>query len=238
MKIIPAIDIMNGRVVRLFRGDPKTSTDYGDPIVFAGKWKEQGASSIHIIDLTAAFSEGNNFDTIVDISHNVGLPVQVGGGIRTYDTAKTLLELGVSRVILGTLAFQEPKTLTRLREDFEDKRLIIALDHKNGHVMVDGWKTGTKLGIEQALQHFIHVGIETFLVTSISADGTLGGSDLNTLKKIRAYDSLKIIAAGGIGSLKDLADLKQIGIDEAVVGKALYEGVFTLKDAIGIAGGD
>jgi len=141
-------------------------------------------------------------------------------------------------VILGTLAFQEPKTLTRLREDFEDKRLIIALDHKNGHVMVDGWKTGTKLGIEQALQHFIHVGIETFLVTSISADGTLGGSDLNTLKKIRAYDSLKIIAAGGIGSLKDLADLKQIGIDEAVVGKALYEGVFTLKDAIGIAGGD
>ena len=238
MKIIPAIDIMNGRVVRLFRGDPKTSTDYGDPIVFAGKWKEQGASSIHIIDLTAAFSEGNNFDTIVDISHNVGLPVQVGGGIRTYDTAKALLELGVSRVILGTLAFQEPKTLTRLREDFEHKRLIIALDHKNGHVMVDGWKTGTKLGIEQALQHFIHVGIETFLVTSISADGTLGGADLNTLKKIRAYDSLKIIAAGGIGSLKDLADLKQIGIDEAVVGKALYEGVFTLKDAIGIAGGD
>lgn len=238
MKIIPAIDIMNGRVVRLFRGDPKTSTDYGDPIVFAGKWKEQGASSIHIIDLTAAFSEGNNFDTIVDISHNVGLPVQVGGGIRTYDTAKALLELGVSRVILGTLAFQEPKTLTRLREDFEHNRLIIALDHKNGHVMVDGWKTGTKLGIEQALQHFIHVGIETFLVTSISADGTLGGADLNTLKKIRAYDSLKIIAAGGIGSLKDLADLKQIGIDEAVVGKALYEGVFTLKDAIGIAGGD
>jgi phosphoribosylformimino-5-aminoimidazole carboxamide ribotide isomerase len=238
MKIIPAIDIMNGRVVRLFRGDAKTSTDYGDPIVFAGKWKEQGASSIHIIDLTAAFSEGNNFDTIVDISHNVGLPVQVGGGIRTYDTAKALLELGVSRVILGTLAFQEPKTLTRLREDFEHKRLIIALDHKNGHVMVDGWKTGTKLGIEQALQHFIHVGIETFLVTSISADGTLGGADLNTLKKIRAYDSLKIIAAGGIGSLKDLADLKQIGIDEAVVGKALYEGVFTLKDAIGIAGGD
>ena len=238
MKIIPAIDIMNGRVVRLFRGDPKTSTDYGDPIVFAGKWKEQGASSIHIIDLTAAFSEGNNFDTIVDISHNVGLPVQVGGGIRTYDTAKALLELGVSRVILGTLAFQEPKTLTRLREDFEDERLVIALDHKNGRVMVDGWKKGTELGIEQALQHFIHVGIETFLVTSVSADGTLGGPDLNTLKKIRAYDSVKIIAAGGIGTLKDLADLRQVGIDEAVVGKALYEGVFTLKDAFGIAGGD
>ena len=241
MKVIPAIDLMKGKVVRLSHGDPKTAKVYdqlGDPLTIAKMWEKDGANTLHIIDLDAALNMGNNFAMISKIADAVNLSIQVGGGIRKLETAENLLEMGISRIILGALAFNEPHTLTKLQKKFGNERLIVALDHQDGRVMVEGWKTPTKLGIEEALVKFLDLQVKTFLVTSITQDGTLIGPDINTLSKVCAYPRVNIIAAGGVSSLNDLILLKQIGVKGVVVGKALYEGVFTLKEAIKIAKGD
>jgi len=241
MEVIPAIDLMKGRVVRLSQGDPKTAKAYdqlGEPVAVAKMWEKDGAKTLHIIDLDAALNMGNNFAIISKIAEAVNLPIQVGGGIRKLETAESLLEMGISRIILGALAFNEPHTLTKLQKKFGDERLIVALDHQKGRVMVEGWKTPTKLGIEEALAKFLDLQVKMFLVTSITQDGTLIGPDVNTLSKVCMYPSVSIIAAGGISSLNDLIILKQIGVKGVVVGKALYEGVFTLKEALKVAKGD
>jgi len=181
---------------------------------------------------------GNNFTMISKIVEAINLPIQVGGGIRKLETAEKLLEMGISRIILGALAFNEPHILTKLQKKFGNERLIVALDHQNGRVMVEGWKTPTKLGIEEALAKFLDLQVKTFLVTSITKDGTLIGPDVNTLSKVCMYPHVSIIAAGGVGSLNDLIILKQIGVKGVIVGKALYEGVFTLKEALKVAKGD
>jgi len=240
MEVIPAVDLMKGKVVRLSQGDPKTAKVYdqlGDPVAVAKMWEKDGANILHIIDLDAALNLGNNFSMISKIANAVNLSIQVGGGIRKLETAEKLLEMGISRIILGALAFNEPHTLTKLQKKFGDERIIVALDHQGGRVMVEGWKTPTKLGIEEALAKFLDLQVKTFLVTSITKDGTLIGPDINTLSKVCAYPSVSIIAAGGVGSLNDLIILKQIGVKGVVVGKALYEGIFTLKEALKIAKG-
>lgn len=241
MEVVPAIDLMEGKVVRLSQGDPKTVKVYdylGEPVVIAKKWEKEGANTLHIIDLDAAFNRGSNLAIISKITDTVNLPIQVGGGIRKLETAENLLRMGISRIILGALAFNEPHTLTKLRKKFGDERVIVALDHQSGRVMVEGWKTSTKLGIDEALAKFLDLQVKTFLITSITKDGTLTGPDFNTLSKACAYPHLSIIAAGGVSSLNDLTILKQIGVKAVVVGKALYEGVFTLKEALEVAEGD
>lgn len=241
MEVIPAIDLMKGKVVRLFQGDPKTAKVYdqlGDPVAIAKMWEKDGAKTLHIIDLDAALNMGNNFAMISKIVEAVNLPIQVGGGIRKLETVENLLEIGISRVILGALAFNEPHTLTKLRKKFGDERVMVALDHQKGRVMVEGWKTSTKLGIEEALAKFLDLQVKTFLVTSITQDGTLIGPDINTLSKVCLNPRVNIIAAGGVSSLNDLIILKRIGVKGVVIGKALYEGVFTLKEAIKVAKGD
>jgi len=241
MEVIPAIDLMKGKVVRLFQGDPKTAKIYdqlGEPVAIAKMWEKDGANTLHIIDLDAALDMGNNFAIISKIVDAVNLPIQVGGGIRKLETAENLLKMGISRIILSALAFNEPHILTKIQKKFGNERLIVALDHQNGRVMVEGWKTSTKLGIEEALAKFLDLQIKTFLVTSITQDGTLIGPDVNTLSKVCANPRVNIIAAGGVSSLNDLITLKQIGVKGVIVGKALYEGRFTLKEAIKIVKGD
>jgi len=241
VEVIPAIDLMKGRVVRLFQGDPKTAKVYdqlGEPVAIAKMWEKDGANTLHIIDLDAALNVGNNFAVIAQIADAVNLPIQVGGGIRKLETAEKLLEMGISRIILGALAFNEPHILTKLQKKFGNEHVIVALDNQNGRVMVEGWKTPTKLGIEEALTKFLDLQVKTFLVTSITQDGTLIGPDINTLSKVCVNPRVNIIAAGGVSSLNDLIILKQIGVKGVVVGKALYEGVFTLKEALKVAKGD
>lgn len=235
MEVIPAIDLMKGKVVRLSQGDPNTAKVYdhlGEPVAIAETWEKQGAKTLHIIDLDAALNTGNNLKIISDIADAVSLRIQVGGGIRKLQAAQNLLEAGITRIILGALAFKEPHALSKLLKRFGDERLIVALDHQDGRIMVEGWKTPTKLGIEKALVKFLDLHIQTFLITSITRDGTLTGPDFKTLGEACAYPSVSIIAAGGIGSLNDLVVLNRIGVNAAVVGKALYEGVFTLKEAL------
>jgi len=239
LQLIPAIDLMNAKIVRLTHGDPKTAKLYdqfGGPVETAKKWRADGARKLHIIDLDAALGMGNNLSIIADIAKNVDLPIQVGGGIRNIDAVEKVLKLGVSQVILGALAFSDPAAVTQVQRVFGSESVIVALDNRDGRIMVEGWKTATALGMKEALEKFVALGVKAFLVTSITKDGTLSGPDLDTLREACQYPSVEVIAAGGIGGLKDLVALKRVGVEGAVIGKALYEGRFTLKEALKTVG--
>jgi phosphoribosylformimino-5-aminoimidazole carboxamide ribotide isomerase len=235
VQLIPAIDLMNGKIVRLTHGDPKTAKVYdqfGGPEETAKKWRAEGAGKIHVIDLDAALGTGDNLSVIAEIVENIDLPIQVGGGIRSAEAAEKLLKLGVSQVILGALAFSDPETVTQIQQEFGAESVIVALDNKDGKIMIEGWKTTTGLDMKEALEKFVALGVSTFLVTSITRDGTLSGPDLDTLREACQYPDVEVIAAGGIGGLDDLLALKRVGVAGAVIGKALYEGRFTLKEAL------
>jgi phosphoribosylformimino-5-aminoimidazole carboxamide ribotide isomerase len=239
LQLIPAIDLMNGKIVRLTHGDPETAkvySQFGGPVETAKKWKADGARKLHIIDLDAALGMGNNLSVIADIAESVDLPIQVGGGIRDVEAVEKVLKLGVTQVILGALAFSDPKAITTIQQGFGVGSVIVALDNRDGRIMVEGWKTATALGMKEALEKFVALGVKAFLVTSITKDGTLSGPDLDTLREACQYPDMEVIAAGGIGGLNDLVALKRVGVEGAVIGKALYEGRFTLKEALEMIG--
>jgi len=241
LQVIPAVDLMKGKVVRLSRGDPKTAkvySQFGTAVETAKKWKRDGAKKLHIIDLDAAFGTGNNLSVISEIVKSVDLPIQVGGGIRTVEAVEKLLALGVSQVILGALAFSDSNAIVQGQRKFGSEHIIVALDNKDGKIMVEGWKTQTAFGMKDALEKFAKLEVETFLVTSITKDGTLSGPDLATLSEACLYPNVQIIAAGGIGSLNDLVALKRVGVAAAVVGKAFYEDKFSFKEALKAVKGD
>jgi len=236
MQLIPAIDLMNGKIVRLTRGEAKTAKfyegEFGTPLEAAKRWRDEGAAKLHIIDLDAAFALGNNQSVIAEIAKNVDLPIQVGGGIRSFETAEKLFQTGITQVILGALAFSDSSAIGKIQKKFSSESVIVALDNKEGLIMVEGWKTATAMTVDDALEKYTTLGGHRFLITSISQDGMLSGPDLQTLSQAALYPNAKIVAAGGIGSMGDLAALKEIGVEGAVIGKALYEGRFTLKEAI------
>lgn len=236
MQLIPAIDLMSGKIVRLTRGKKETAKSYenefGTPLQAAQRWKEEGAGKLHIIDLDAAFAIGDNHSVVAEIAKNVSLPIQVGGGIRSYETAEKLLKTGVSQVILGSLAFSDPSVVGKIQKRFGYDSAIVALDNREGRVMVEGWQTETAMTVDEALDKYIELGARTFLITSIAQDGMLSGPDLQTLSAATMHPGAKIVAAGGIGTIGDLQALKDIGVEGAVIGKALYEGKFTLREAI------
>lgn len=236
MQLIPAIDLMNGKIVRLTRGEAKTVKSYekqfGTPLEAAKRWHDEGAGKLHIIDLDAAFGIGENQVTIAEVAKNVSLPIQVGGGVRSFEIAEKLFQSGITQVILGALAFSDPEVIKKIQQKFGLDSVIVALDNKEGYVMVEGWQTSTTMTVDNALEKYSALGVHQFLITSIAQDGMLSGPDLQTLSTAALYPGAKIIAAGGIGSIGDLAALKEIGMDGSVIGKALYEGRFTLKEAI------
>lgn len=228
---------MDGKVVRLCRGDPRTAKTYdrlGEPVNIAKKWEKEGADALHIVDLDAAFNKGNNLATISKIAMAVKIPLHVGGGIRSEETAEKLLSMGVEKVILGTLAFKKPKAVTNLMGKFGDC-IVVALDClEDGRVMIEGWKREAELNVDDAMSKFLKLQVKTFLLTSIDRDGTLKGVNIDVVKRACTYNEVRVIAAGGVGGLNDLILLKRVGVYGVVIGKALYEGIFTLKDALEI----
>ncbi len=235
MEIIPAIDLISGKVVRLRKGDPNTSINYdlfGTPLQTARKWILEGAKTIHIIDLDAALGRGDNLDVITSLIQNVNISIQVGGGIRSREKAESLLRSGIKRVIIATLAFQQIETLRELLTIYGNERIMVALDYLDGKVMIKGWTSATGLTLGDGLQKFINLGVKLFLLTSISKDGLLTGPDYVTLQNEVKNKSVDIFAAGGISNIRDLIRLKQIGLRGAIIGKALYEEKFSLKEAI------
>jgi len=239
MQIIPAIDLMNGKVVRLLRGEPSTKKSYehqGDPVTIARKWESEGAGLLHIVDLDAPFGFGSNAEVVMAIADSVKVPVQVGGGIRSLEVAKNYLEKGIYRIILGSLAFEDSSKVKLVVDDFGSDRVAVALDHLYGKVMVGGWKAPTDFRVDEAISIFSSLGFRFFLVTSVARDGTLMGPDLDTLSKVCSFPGVHIMAAGGISNLEDLINLRRIGVYGVVIGKALYEERICLKDALRISG--
>ena len=226
MKIIPAIDLMDGKVVRLVKGDPKNKIVYSnDPIAVARRFEEY-ADALHIIDLDATLSIGNNKEVIKSIAKSVSIDIQVGGGIRSIEYAKDMLDYA-NAIMLGTLAYKDSNAIKYLLQYGKD-RIIVAIDHRDGRVMINGWKSSTETNIIDAINGFKEIGVEKFLVTNIERDGTLEGADLDTFRRIS--NMAKIIASGGVASIDDIIKLKSMKIYGVILGKALYDQKLRLEE--------
>lgn len=232
MKVIAAVDIMSGSVVRLVKGDPANKTVYStDPVETAKKWEEAGADMLHIVDLDAAFSNGNNSELVAKVAEAAKIPVQVAGGIRSLEKAEEMLGKA-SRIVIGTMAYSEQEAVKRLAKK-NPGRIVISIDQVGGNVMVKGWKelTGTK--VTDAISQFSAMGIDEFLLTSIERDGTLQGPDVRTLAE--AAKSARIIASGGIAHLEDIVKVRSAGCSSVILGKAMYDGKVSIGEVKALA---
>ena len=236
MKVLAAIDIIEGDVVRLTKGDKSTKKVYSnDPVKVAKKWEDEGADMLHIVDLDAAFgNESNNLSTISEILHSVNIPIQIGGGIRHLENFEKIVRMGFSKLVIGTMAHTNLDHLRLLCKNYSDK-IVISLDEINRKVMINGWKSPSNYNIEEAISRFNKLGINIFLVTSIIKDGTLSGPDVATLNSINTDRKSRIIASGGISSLIDVLRVRSIGCDSVILGKALYEARLDIKKVKAIA---
>ena len=236
MKVLAAIDIMNGDVVRLTKGDQSTKKVYSnDPIQVAKKWAKDGADMLHVVDLDAAFgNESSNLSIISEILDSVNIPIQIGGGIRNTEIFEKIVKMGFSKIVVGTMAYRNVNELRLLSKNYGDK-IVISLDEINGKVMVEGWKSSSNYKVEDAINKFNKLGISNFLLTSIIKDGTLSGPDIVTLNSINRDRKSKIIASGGISSLVDVLRVRSVGCDSVILGKALYEERLDIKKVKAIA---
>lgn len=236
MKVLAAIDIIEGDVVRLTKGEKSTKKVYSnDPVKVAKKWEDEGADMLHIVDLDAAFgNESNNLSTISEILHSVNIPIQIGGGIRHLENFEKIVRMGFSKLVIGTMAHTNLDHLRLLCKNYSDK-IVISLDEINRKVMINGWKSPSNYNIEEAISRFNKLGINIFLVTSIIKDGTLSGPDVVTLNSINTDRKSRIIASGGISSLVDVLRVRSIGCDSVILGKALYEARLDIKKVKAIA---
>jgi phosphoribosylformimino-5-aminoimidazole carboxamide ribotide isomerase len=232
MKVIAAVDIMGGSVVRLVRGNPDDKVEYSnDPVETARKWETVGADMLHIVDLDAAFSTGSNSELIAKISQAVRIPLQIAGGIRSLEKAEEMLSMA-SRVVIGTMAYREPEVIRKLVKKNAD-RVTISVDQMGGMVMVKGWKESTGTTVADAILQFLAVGVDEFLLTSIDRDGTLQGPDIKTLAD--AAVSARIIASGGISSIEDVISIRSAGCSSVIIGKAMYDGKVSIEKVKAVA---
>lgn len=235
MEIIPAIDIKGGKCVRLYQGDYKQETIYSeDPVAIALKWQAQGATSLHIIDLDGAASgESRNMSVIEAIVKQVNLRVQLGGGIRDKATVKRLLDAGINRTILGTVAIGKPDLVKTLCQEFGEA-IMVSIDARDGYVATHGWKTSTSVTALDLGLRMVDAGVKRILYTDINRDGTLTEPDFKTIAELIKNLNLPVIAAGGIAKLNHLKKLEELGAEGAIVGKAIYTGDINLKEALTI----
>lgn len=233
MKIIPAIDIRNGKCVRLFQGKYDQETIYGDnPEEMALKWYKAGARILHIVDLDGAKSGRlENIEIIKRIITTTGLSVQVGGGIRDQISARNLFDCGVSKIIVGTMALENIALLSRLLEEYK-RKIIVSIDLDNNKVMEKGWLEKSETKMEDLVKVLEKIEVKTIIYTDIVRDGTLTEPNYTEIEKIRSSTRLELLLAGGISTLDHIKKLKSIGVDGVIVGKALYEGKIDLREAI------
>jgi phosphoribosylformimino-5-aminoimidazole carboxamide ribotide isomerase len=235
MKIIPAVDIMGGKCVRLLRGDPKKNKIYyDDPLEAAQLLEKQGVDLIHVIDLDAALGFGQNTDVIRRILENLSVNVQIGGGIRTIQKASRLLKFGAYRIIFGTAAIKNPDLIKEAVNRYGSESIAISIDEKNGKVAFHGWKNDSNVNYLDLAKSFEDLAIGCLIFTPISVDGTLKGPQIEkTLHLVKSVD-IPVIASGGVAKLEDLIELSKIGVDGVIVGTAIYEKKFTLREAMEI----
>jgi phosphoribosylformimino-5-aminoimidazole carboxamide ribotide isomerase len=237
MLIIPAIDIMGGKVVRLSGGDFGKETVYGDdPVKTARRWEKEGAKFLHIVDLDGAREgEPRNFEAVSLIIRNVSIPAEVGGGIRNRETIKKYIEIGAKQVVLGTEACNSPEFVTELLSEFGEK-IAVSVDSSNGWVAIRGWRDLTSKSAAELIKEMESIGIQGIIWTDVKRDGLMGGINIKKVKEILKFTVHPITIAGGISSSEDILKLRQLkGIRAIIIGKALYTGAIQLKEAMEIA---
>jgi phosphoribosylformimino-5-aminoimidazole carboxamide ribotide isomerase len=241
MDLYPAIDLRDGRCVRLHQGDYAQETVYGrDPVAQAVAFAEAGAGWIHVVDLDAARTGiPENRDVVAAIADAVNVPVQTGGGVRNREAAEALFSAGVERVVIGTAALTDPDFVRALAVDH---RVAVGLDAKSGEVATDGWLVGSGRSVLDVARSFTDAGVDAFVVTDISRDGTLEGPDLVGLADVLGATPVDVIASGGVGSMADLAALDEIivggrRLSGVIAGKAIYEGHVDVAGAVQLLGG-
>lgn len=235
MLIIPAIDLRQGKSVRLVQGRKDSTTVYSDdPVATAETFVREGAELLHVVDLDAAFSESNsaNREVLRRIIEATRVPIQFGGGLRSMDDVEQAFELGVARVVIGTLAVEAAEVVRDLVRQFGPERVVVGIDAKDGQVVTHGWETGAQLDALTLARRVATAGVERIVYTDVCRDGMLTGVNIDQTCMVATVSGLKVTASGGVSSIEDLAKLRAAGpcgIDSVIVGKALYEGVIKLQ---------
>lgn len=240
MDLFPAIDLLEGRCVRLYQGDYHRSQVFHDnPADVARQWASQGAAWLHVVDLDGAKAgKPANLEAIAAIVEAVSAPIQVGGGLRDRDSVAQLLELGVQRVILGTVAVEQPQLVASLCQEFPG-RIVVGIDARNGKVATRGWLETSEVSAADLAQQMQKLGATAIIYTDIHRDGTLAGPNLDALRELATSLSIPVIASGGVSSVTDLLSLlalEPLGVTGTIVGRALYTGDISLKQAIQAVG--
>lgn len=238
MDVIPAIDLLEGKCVRLYQGEyARAQVFHDNPTEVARQWVEQGASILHVVDLDGA-KEGKiiNLEAIEAIVRAVPVPVQVGGGLRDRSSVNQLLDVGVKRVILGTVAVEEPDLVEQLCQEFPGQ-ILVGIDARQGWVATHGWLETSEVTAVELAEQMTQLGVSSIIYTDIHRDGTLSGPNLDTLRELAGKVSLPIIASGGVSSITDLLSLlalEPLGVSGVIVGRALYTGEVSLLSLIHI----
>ncbi|MDP6743974.1 MAG: 1-(5-phosphoribosyl)-5-[(5-phosphoribosylamino)methylideneamino]imidazole-4-carboxamide isomerase [bacterium] len=235
MLLIPAIDLKNGRCVRLLQGEAAAETVYSDdPASMARSFEDAGAKRLHLVDLDGAFKgKGANLVSIRSILKNISIPVQLGGGLRNAENIEKMFELGVSSVIVGTMAVKNPDVLEEVIQRFTGEKVILGIDARDRKVSIEGWQEGTEIDDVEFALSWKKFGIQRIVFTDIARDGMLSGPNLEALGDFARRTGLKIVASGGVSSMEDLELLKTLevdGVDQVISGKAIYEGKLDLKE--------
>lgn len=236
LELLPAVDVQNGQAVRLVQGEADSATDYGNPVEAALSWQNAGAEWLHLVDLDAAFGTGDNRQIVQEVVRELGIKVELSGGIRDDASLENALELGATRVNLGTAALENPEWTAEAIARFGD-RIAVGLDVRGETLAGRGWTTEGG-NIWDVLQRLEDAGCARYVVTDVTKDGTLTGPNTELLAKISAFTDKPVVASGGISSLDDIRALTAMvpqGVEGAIVGKALYAGKFTLQEALAIA---
>ena len=231
MKIIPAIDLMNGQVVRLYKGDPKQKTVYSDnPVEIAKKWEANGADMLHIVDLDATLGTGSNISIIKKILEEISIPVEVAGGLRDESLILDVVKMS-NRVVLGTLAFKDKELLKKLLLSLGSEKIVISVDHIDGEIVINGWQDRTGIKLIDAIKEFLEMGFTEFLLTNVSRDGTMEGPDLEFLEQAWNLSKTNVIASGGISNIADVKSVQEKNAFGVILGKALYENKISIEEA-------
>jgi phosphoribosylformimino-5-aminoimidazole carboxamide ribotide isomerase len=236
MLIYPAIDLFDGKAVRLFKGDYNQMTVYSEnPPEIAQDFKTQGATHIHVVDLEGA-KEGTtpNFETVIKIKNSTGLFCEIGGGIRNIETVEKYLNAGVSRVILGTAAVNDECFLKEAISKYQEK-IAVGADIKDGYIAIKGWIEKSQYSLDEFLSKMQKLGVKTVICTDISKDGAMKGTNLALYKELSEKYSLNIIASGGVSTIEDIKALREMNLYGAIIGKAYYIGAIDLKEAIEVS---
>ena len=234
MEVIPAIDIRGGRCVRLFQGDYSRQTVFSEsPLDVAFHWAREGAARLHIVDLDGA-KDGAPVNTglVGDIASSVPVPVQLGGGIRTLEDARQAMALGVSRIIMGTAAIDDPDLIQKVCRELGAEAVMVSIDARDGYAVMRGWTENTKVRASELVELIEAIGVQRFVYTDVTRDGTLTEPNFAAIEELMGRTGLRMTVAGGISSLGHLTRMSQLGVEAAIVGTAVYTGDVDLREAI------